>query len=171
MKKYILLIIIASLVIVFDQWTKALIIESFRLGETLPVWRGFFNLTYVQNSGAAFGILANAPAAFRIPFFLIVPVIALGIIIFVFRKISDKRIDLVFALSMVLGGAVGNLIDRVMLGKVVDFIDFHWKYRYHFPAFNIADAAICVGVGILILDLLRKEPELVDEKNTEVGPV
>jgi signal peptidase II len=75
---------------------------------------------------------------------------------FIFRKIPDRDIKLSTSLSLVIGGAIGNLIDRVNLNYVVDFLDFHWKYMYHFPAFNVADMAICVGVGVLMLDLLTQ---------------
>jgi signal peptidase II len=88
-----------------------------------------------------------------------VPLIALGAIGFIFRKLPAADLKLSTALSLVIGGAVGNLIDRVRFGYVVDFLDFHWKHSYHFPAFNVADSAICVGVGLLMIDLLAAERE------------
>jgi signal peptidase II len=155
-RKYLILAILTAAVILLDQFTKYLIVEKFRYGESIPVLPGFFSLTYIRNTGAAFGLLAHANPAFRIPFFVIVPILALIAIAFIFRKIPDRDLKLSSALSLVIGGAVGNLIDRVMLNYVVDFLDFHWKYEYHFPAFNVADSAICVGVGILMLDLLSQ---------------
>lgn len=162
-RKYVILISLSLFLIVFDQVTKILIMESFRLGETLPVIQGFFDITHVHNTGAAFGFLAKADPMWRKPFFLIVPMIALGVIAYIFRKIPDTSIKLAVALSCVIGGAVGNLIDRVRLGYVVDFLLFHWDYKWQFPAFNVADTAICIGVGILMLDLFTAPEE--EEKN------
>jgi signal peptidase II len=143
--------------------TKYKVHWSFRLGESIPVIQGFFNLTYIRNTGAAFGILAQADPAFRVPFFVIVPLVALGAIAYIFRKIPAEDLKLSTALSLVISGAVGNLLDRVLLGYVIDFLDFHWGYRYHFPAFNVADIAICVGVGVLMLDLLTHKPTVAAE--------
>ncbi len=148
------LLIITPGVIALDQFTKFLVVQKFRLGETIPILSGFFNLTYIRNTGAAFGLFAQAHPSFRVPFFVAVPMIALGAIAYIFKKIGAEDLKLSSALSLVIGGAIGNLIDRVQLGYVVDFLDFHWSYQYHFPAFNVADSAICVGVGILMLDLL-----------------
>jgi len=156
-RKYWVLSILTVSIIILDQLTKTLVVKHFRLGETLSIITDFFNFTYIRNTGAAFGIFAHANPAFRIPFFVIVPIIALAAIAYIFRKIPDTDLKLSSALSLVIGGAVGNLIDRIQLGYVVDFLDFHWNYRYHFPAFNIADSAICIGVGILMLDLITQK--------------
>jgi signal peptidase II len=169
-RKYIVLLIISTLIVLLDQMTKLAVLERFRLGESVTVIEGFFNLTYVRNTGAAFGILAEAHPSFRIPFFLLVPVIALSAIAYIFRKIPEGDLKLASALALVVGGAIGNLIDRLAYGYVVDFLDFHWKYGYHFPAFNVADSAICVGVGVLMLDLLRT-PETEQGKPNASDPV
>lgn len=155
-RKYTILVVLTAFVILLDQITKYVIVDRFRYGESIPVIPGFFSLTYIRNTGAAFGLLAHSNPAFRIPFFVIVPIVALVAIAFIFRKIPDKDLKLSTALSLVIGGAIGNLIDRVQLSYVVDFLDFHWKYEYHFPAFNVADTAICIGVGVLMLDLLSQ---------------
>lgn len=155
--KYLILVFLTLGVILLDQWTKGLVVDRFRLGESIPIISEFFNLTRVHNTGAAFGILAHANPVFRVPFFLIVPVVALGAIAYVFRKIPDKDVKMSTALSLVVGGAVGNLLDRLMYHHVIDFLEFHWRYRWHFPAFNVADAAICVGVGILMLDIITND--------------
>lgn len=157
--KYLILFIVTWLVMILDQWTKNWVLKHFQLGETQPLISGFFNFTYVQNTGAAFGVLRNADPAFRIPFFMIVPLVAIFVIGYVFYKLPQKDVKLSIALSLVVGGAFGNLIDRIQLGYVVDFLDFHWKYRYHFPAFNVADSAICIGVGLLMLDLAYRDEE------------
>lgn len=157
--KYVILFVLTGIILVLDQVTKNMIISRFRLGESIPIITDYFNLTYVQNKGAAFGILAQANPAFRVPFFIIVPLIALGTIAFVFKKIGDKDIKLSVALSLVIAGAIGNLVDRLTLGYVIDFLDFHWRWGYHFPAFNVADSAICVGVGVLMLDLVVNDTD------------
>lgn len=155
--KYLPPTFLPLLTIVLDQWTKNIVIRKFQLGESISVIADFFSLTYVQNTGAAFGILAQAHPAFRIPFFIVVPVAALLVISYLFHKLADNDWKMSAALSLVIGGAIGNLIDRVRVGYVIDFLDFHYNYRYHFPAFNIADSAICVGVGFLVYDVLFGE--------------
>jgi len=155
--KYKIMAVLTPLLVVIDQWTKYVILKGFKLGESIPVISGLFNITYVRNTGAAFGILATAPPFIRIPFFVVIPVLAMVAIAYVFRKIPAESIRLSAALSCVVGGAVGNLIDRLTLGYVVDFLDFHWRYQHHFPAFNAADTVICIGVGVLVLDLLFHE--------------
>lgn len=160
--KYTILFLLSLCVVVLDQWTKNWVIKNFQLGETQSIISGIFNLTYIRNTGAAFGVLRDADPSFRVPFFMIVPLIAIFIIGYVFHKLPEKDIKLSVALSLVVGGAIGNLMDRVQLGYVVDFLDFHWKYLYHFPAFNVADSAICVGVGVLMLDLAIRKEESVN---------
>ena len=148
-------------VIIGDQWTKLLILNHFEYGESLVMIRNFFSLTYVRNTGAAFGFMAAANPNFRIPFFLIVPIIAMVVLGFLYRDLPPKAKWRATALGLVSGGAIGNLIDRIRLGYVVDFLDFHWKSVYSFPAFNVADSSICVGVAILLLSTLtKKEKEL-----------
>lgn len=154
-KKYQILSWVMPLVVVLDQLTKWEVVKNFSLGQTRSIVPGIFDLTYVRNTGAAFGILAHADARWRVPFFVLVPLVALLAIFQVFRRISEKDLKLAYALALVMGGAIGNLIDRAWLNYVVDFLLFHWKYEWQFPAFNIADSAICVGVGILMLDLFH----------------
>jgi signal peptidase II len=149
--KYSWVAAIAGITIVLDQFTKYVVLQRFSLHESVPVIPGFFNLTYVRNPGAAFGILAGAHGAWRTVFFITVSLVALAVIITLVRKTHD-RLPLV-AFALIGGGAVGNLIDRVRSGEVVDFIE--WYYRsYHWPAFNIADSAISVGVALLAVDML-----------------
>jgi len=164
--KYLILFVLTPVVILIDQWTKQLIIDRFELGQTQPLVSGFFNLTYVRNTGAAFGMLRDAHPSFRVPFFMIVPMLALLVIGYVFYQLPAKDKKLSTAFSLVVGGAIGNLIDRIHYGYVIDFLDFHWKYVYHFPAFNVADSAICVGVAILMLDLAFRQEESVNASAT-----
>ena len=149
-------------VILIDQWTKLSVLSHFDYGESLLVIQNYFSLTYVRNTGAAFGFLASANPGFRVPFFLIVPLIAMVVLGFLYRDLPKNARWRAMALGLVSGGAIGNLIDRASLGYVVDFLDWHWKTDYYFPAFNIADSAICIGVAILLLSTLSKrEPDHV----------
>jgi signal peptidase II len=149
--KYLVYAVAAPIIIVFDQWTKLLVLDRFQYGESLSILPGFFSLTYIRNTGAAFGMLADAHESFRVPFFLLVPLIALLFLLYLLRDLEAQNRIKSLALGLVTGGAIGNLIDRIRLGYVVDFMDFHWKDVYHYPAFNVADAAICVGVVLLLL--------------------
>lgn len=145
------------IIIVFDQWTKLMVVDHFQHLESLNILTNIFSLTYIRNTGAAFGMLAQADPTFRIPFFLIIPMVAMVVLGFLYRDLSDSSKLHASALGLITGGAIGNLIDRVRLGYVVDFLDVHYKDIYHWPAFNVADTAICVGVGILIVFSRKKQ--------------
>ena len=148
---------IALVVLLFDQFTKLLIIGSFQLGDSQPV-TSFFNLVRVHNSGAAFSFLSTA-SGWQRWFFTGIGLVAAVYIVWMLRSHPEQTL-FCFALSLVLGGAVGNVMDRLLWGHVVDFLDFHWAwlspvfYQGHFPAFNVADSAISVGVVCLIADEL-----------------
>lgn len=158
-QKYLILISFAGFVVCLDQLTKLYVHTQFSYGESIVVIRDFFNLTYVRNTGAAFGILRDAHESFRSLFFLSVPFIAMLMILFILRGLTDKDKDQIFALSAVFGGALGNYIDRIRYGYVIDFLDFHFYYNlpvvgkgiYTWPAFNVADIAIVCGVGVLLV--------------------
>lgn len=156
-RKLAILLIPSITTIVLDQWTKQLVLQKFQWGESVSVIESFFALTYVRNTGAAFGFMQNAPSYFRDPFFIVVPVVALFIIFFVFLRLKKEQVYTATALSLILGGAIGNLIDRVRFGYVVDFLDFHWKEVYHWPAFNVADSCIVVGVSFLFISSFFQE--------------
>jgi signal peptidase II len=155
--KYLWVGIIVSAVLLLDQYTKYLVETRIRLHEVIPVISGFFNLTHVRNPGAAFSLLADAPATFRTIFFLSATVIAVVVIIVLLRKTHEWL--LVSGFALIMGGAMGNLIDRVRYGEVVDFIQ--WYYRsYYWPSFNIADSAITIAVVLLGADMLfAKKPQ------------
>lgn len=139
-----------------DRITKTLVVEWLPLHESVPVVEGFFHLTHVTNTGALFGLLSGLSSPFRGILFITVPVLAVILILmFQFRSREDDFLAQV-GLSMILGGALGNLYDRISLGHVVDFLDFNLA-GYHWPAFNIADSCICIGVGSLLLDLYWRE--------------
>lgn len=157
--KYLILLSCAGTVICLDQLTKLVILERFARGESLSVIKGFFNITHVRNPGAAFGFLSGAPEWFRVPFFIAVPLIALLVILFLYRNLEDNQKLQSTALSLILGGAIGNFIDRIRFQNVVDFLDFHWMNKAHFPAFNVADSAITVGVVFLSIALFQEAKE------------
>ncbi len=143
---------ILAAILALDIGTKHLAQVFLSRIQSLTIIPNFFHLTYIENRGAAFGILAETNARFRTPFFITISVLAIIFITVFYRKMEgDGWTHL--ALLFILAGALGNLIDRVCLGWVIDFLDFHW-YQYHWPAFNVADMAICIGAGILIIDML-----------------
>jgi signal peptidase II len=143
---------LSALVIVLDQLSKAWITSHFAFGESLTVL-GIFNLVLAHNTGAAFSFLNDAGGIQRW-LFSIIAISASAWIIWLLRKHS-AQVLFALALSMILGGALGNLIDRLAYGYVVDFLDFHWGI-YHFPAFNLADSAITCGAFLLILDSFKE---------------
>lgn len=157
--RYFLLATISGAIIGLDQLTKIFIHTRFELHESTVVIPGFFDLTYVRNFGAAFGILATAPENLREPLFGVIPLIALVIILSIMRTTSDSQRLQITALSLIFGGAVGNYIDRLRFGYVIDFLDFHFKEVYHWPAFNVADSAIVIGVTIMVLQMLFVKEE------------
>ncbi len=154
MTRYKVFSLTASISLLLDQLSKVYIDATFALYESLTISENFFHLTYLRNPGAAFGILADS--AIRIPFFISISLLASLGILWYLRKIDSADRWQHFALGLIFSGAVGNLIDRIRLGEVIDFLDVHW-YQYHWPAFNVADSAICVGVAIMLLCTWREE--------------
>ena len=144
---------LAVLVVVVDQMTKLWIMNNFALHEQHNIIPGFFNLVYVTNTGAAFGFLAGEKSWLRQVFFIGVAIAALGVIVFAYGHLKKQGRLFVYALGLIAGGAVGNLIDRLRYGSVIDFLDFYLG-SYHWPAFNAADSAITVGVGLFMLGTL-----------------
>ena len=157
-------LILTAAVIVLDIWTKALVLRKIDLHEAIPVIPGFFQLVHVRNTGAAFGIGANA-ASKLVPLLLNIGAIAVFIVVVIYAlrsAVTDKVLQT--GLHLILGGAIGNLLDRFRFGYVVDFLDVYIGSS-HWPAFNVADSAICIGIGLLFLDM-RKKPETESEQET-----
>ncbi len=152
--KYVILCLVSLVVLVLDQATKLLIDRTMDIHSSITVVQNFFDITYIRNKGAAFGFLADS--SFRLPFFIMISVIAVIVIIGIFRKLRPEQKLTAFSLALIFAGALGNLIDRVRLGEVIDFLYVHW-YEHYWPAFNVADSAICVGVFLLAIDMLREE--------------
>lgn len=143
----------ALIIIVADQVSKWAVLQSFRVGESVPVVPGYFDLTFVLNRGAAFSLFATLPERIRNPFFIGVSITAAALIIFYrLRYLHGHRLAS-FSLALILGGAIGNLIDRMRYGVVIDFFDAHIG-AYHWPVFNVADSAITVGVTLMCVDML-----------------
>lgn len=155
--KWALTLVPALAVIVLDQLTKQLVLARMDLHESIPILDGFFALTYVRNTGAAFGIFAGHTSALRVPALLAVAALALGVLLWFVRTVPADRKLVIASCGAVLGGAIGNMIDRAAYGEVIDFFDVYVG-TWHWPAFNIADAAITCGVVVLCLDALRGEP-------------
>jgi len=146
-------LIVAS-VVTLDQIAKALVDRLMELHESRPIVDGLLSLTYVRNRGAAFGILSEADLPYQSALFSVVSLLALGAIaLYALRLPSTDRLAQT-ALALVMGGALGNLIDRSLHGYVIDFMDFYWK-SHHWPAFNVADSCISIGVCLLLLDILK----------------
>ena len=157
--KIIRLLIVGGTVALIDQITKFIIHANLVMGERISVIPGFFNITHVHNPGGAFGLFAGQSQAVRIFVFLVISIIAVGFILWLYRSIPKTHPMLANALALICGGAVGNLIDRIRMGEVDDFLDCYIK-SYSWPAFNVADSAICIGVGIFIYHMiLKKMPE------------
>jgi signal peptidase II len=154
LNKYIIFFLTVICIVLLDQATKAIIHATMALYSSRPLIDGLLSITYVRNPGAAFGFLAQAPPFFRSVFFVLVTLLAIGMIIYYLVISRADQPGLIFALSLILSGALGNLIDRLRFGEVVDFIDVFWR-SHHWPAFNVADAAISVGAMIMILEMVR----------------
>lgn len=150
---YLLLVVVT---LVSDRWTKALIDSRLLLNQTIPVIDGLLSITYVRNTGVAFGILDSGPSSTKSTALAALTVAAIGgVLVYSWTTPIRHRLTHV-ALSLILAGAVGNLYDRVRFGYVIDFIEVYYK-SFHWPSFNIADTAISVGVGLLALDMFRKD--------------
>ena len=144
---------LALIRVLLDQVVNIAVERSFHYGETVPV-TGFFNLIKVYNPGAAFSFLGDAGGWQRY-LFTGIAVVAVGYILYLLKRHPGQRL-FCFALALIMGGAIGNVIDRLAYGHVIDFLDFYWKGVGHFPAFNIADIGISVGAFLFILDELRR---------------
>ena len=161
--RYVLLGLISLGIVVIDQITKVYIMQTMRLHESIPVIPNLFSITYIRNPGAAFGILSTSSGSFRLIFFGLTSIFALGLLGTILARMPKDDWMGQISVVAILGGAVGNLLDRLRFGEVIDFLDFYIE-PYHWPAFNVADSAITVGVLFLILHFAfekQKEPEPV----------
>ncbi|MBQ4133432.1 MAG: lipoprotein signal peptidase [Desulfovibrionaceae bacterium] len=153
--QYLLFCSISALVVVFDLCTKKLALDNLAGTPPLEVIPGLFNLVLVFNRGAAFGFLNNPDTSWQIWLFLGVTLLTATVIIALLRSIRDNK-PAFWGLALILGGAVGNMIDRIRYQAVVDFLDFYWQ-GWHWPAFNVADISICIGAGLTLIAMWRHD--------------
>lgn len=149
MRKASFVALVAGAVIVLDQLTKWCVRQTIPVYETIPVINGFFSIIHARNPGGAFSLFAGANHGIRMPFFFLASATAIVVLFYYLRQIPSDQRWLLFAVAAVLGGAVGNLIDRVLFGEVTDFLLVYW-HQYQWPAFNVADSFISIGVTILV---------------------
>ena len=154
-KKYIITALVAFSVVIVDQCTKYYIINNFPLYSSVDILKNYLTIVHIRNKGIAFGLLAGQGSGIRVVLLIITSLLAVGFIFYLLKTLSDKQRYAIVTLSLILGGAIGNLTDRIRLGEVVDFIDLHW-YRYHWPAFNCADSAISIGLVLLLTGIITK---------------
>ncbi len=164
--RYVMLFLVVTTLVLMDQATKLHVMQSMRLHESIPIIPGFFSFTYIRNPGAAFGLLSSSGATFRMVFFGFATLFALGLLSTIFYRLrEDDRIGQI-SIVAILGGAIGNLLDRLRYGEVIDFLDFYIG-AYHWPAFNVADTAISVGVVFLVFHYTLERKK---EKDSAVEP-
>jgi signal peptidase II len=154
-RKYIITALVAFSVVIVDQCTKYYIIKTIPLHSSLDILKNYLAIVHIRNKGIAFGLLAGQGSGIRLVLLIITSLLAVGFIFYLLKTLSDKQRYAIVTLSLILGGAIGNLADRIRLGEVVDFIDLHW-YRYHWPAFNCADSAISIGLVLLLTGIITK---------------
>lgn len=157
-KKYLLLMCITGLFVSLDQLTKLYVHTQFQLHESVPVIQNIFNITYVRNFGAAFGLLSQMPAFFRDYFFLMIPPVACATILYIMKNVENSDTGQIVALSAIFAGALGNYLDRLQFRYVIDFLDFHYG-SMSWPAFNVSDMAIVCGVVFLIYFMFQENKE------------
>lgn len=147
---------LTALVLGLDLWTKEIVLQALEFRERVTVIPGYFDWTHVYNTGAAFSFLAGESGWQRWFFAVIAVAVSITLVVWL-KRLKASETWLAVALALVLGGALGNLHDRVLLGHVVDFILVHWQDRYYFPAFNLADSAITVGALMLFVDMFKSK--------------
>jgi signal peptidase II len=155
-RKIMIFLSILVVGVALDQVTKFLVVRELALGDQIPIIQGFFNLVLTYNKGAAFGLFANMSVKFAWVFFIIVTSLVMGVVAFLWWRLPENQDLAAVGYSLIFTGAVGNLIDRVRLGEVVDFLDFHLG-QFHWPAFNVADSLVCIGAGLLLWFILKEE--------------
>ncbi len=156
--KLVLFLPVVFIGVALDQITKLLVVRALPLGAQIPVIAGFFNLVHVHNRGAAFGLLASLSASFAWMFFICTTSLVIAVVGYLWWRLPDREKLAGLGYSLILTGAVGNLIDRIRLRVVIDFLDFHLG-RHHWPAFNVADSLICLGAGLLVIWIFTEEKQ------------
>jgi len=155
-RKFILFLAILVVGVFLDQITKNLVVRHLAFGDQVPVFKGFFNVVLTYNKGAAFGLFADMSVKFAWVFFIISSSLVMGVVAYLWWRLPEDHDLATVGYSLIFTGAVGNLIDRVRLGEVVDFLDFHISH-FHWPAFNVADSLVCIGAGLLLWYIFKEE--------------
>ena len=154
--KFVRLTAIALVIVALDQITKAVVLKTMPLYQSITVIPGFFSLTHIHNPGGAFGFLAQQSPTIRLAVFLIASTAAIVLVFYFYATTPDTHPWLSLAFALIFSGAIGNLIDRVRFGIVVDFLDFYIG-NAHWPAFNVADSAITIGITVFVIHLVFKK--------------
>ncbi len=152
-RRFLVPVAVATFIFIADQATKIVVRYTIDPRDSIPIFDGFIHLVHARNPGAAFSFLAQAPAWFRGPFFLGITIVAVVVLLYVIARAPAEDRLMRVALGGVLGGALGNLLDRLIYGEVTDFIDVHWR-EYHWPAFNVADSSITLAVIAVVIQAL-----------------
>ena len=152
--------LLASFIVFFaDQLTKKVVTQAMVQHESITVIQNFLNITYIHNRGAVFGLGSSVTSPYLSWGLSILSIVSLGIILVYFLRLNVRNPRMYFGLSLVLGGALGNLYDRLRHGYVIDFVDMHW-FEHHWPFFNVADMSICIGVGLLLISMSSKTEDI-----------
>ena len=152
--KYLQLLIFSNGLIIIDQYTKFLVRLHIPLHYSIRVIEDYFSITHIRNSGVAFGLFSGTSNEYKALFFILVSIAAIVAILFIFHKTTNEKPLVLSGLMLILSGAIGNLIDRVLFKEVIDFLDFFYG-DFHWPAFNVADSCITIGVGLMMIDLFK----------------
>lgn len=150
--------LLSNALIVLDQYTKFLVTTHLPLYYSVRVIDNFFSITHIRNPGVAFGLFAQHDSEYKALIFIVISTVAILAILVIFHQTQGDKGMVQTGLILIFGGAVGNLIDRIIYKEVIDFLQFYYD-QYSFPAFNIADSCITIGVGLMILDLFKKQPD------------
>lgn len=153
-RKYLLIVSISGMLVSIDQLTKFLVTTRLRPNDSIPIFEQFLRITYIQNFGMTFGLFNGVDSNTRALILLIFPIFILLGIFVLFGKLKESQTISIYGYCLVVGGALGNILDRIRAGYVVDFLDFHYQHRWHFPVFNIADCSVIFGIFLLCLRLV-----------------
>jgi signal peptidase II len=156
-QRYLILFSLSGLILALDQLLKTLVQSAWPLQSERSLIPGFLTGVYKQNNGFAFGFLQQAPKELQEIFFIAVPIFALVLIVLIFIKLQDNQMTTSVALTTIFSGAIGNLVDRIKHGYVVDFLQFHWQGKTFLPVFNLADISILLGVVLMFANTLRQQ--------------
>ena len=154
--KYVFLFFMSGVLVIMDQYSKLMVSLHIPLNYSVKVVEGFFSLTHIRNSGVAFGLFASQQSEYKALMFVAISTIAIIAILVIFHQTPKEKKMVQMGLVLIFSGAIGNLIDRVLHGEVIDFVDFFIN-GHHFPAFNIADSCITIGVTLMVIDLFCGE--------------